>query len=289
MDINCLIANFMPPDSLNSTSQARTLDRLRKLFFILSTSVCFMGPLTVFSHFVFFPRERVYPTSLVPEEHYIIFILSYGVVGITYLGVLIALFFSLAFFCNLGCNFGILIVPLLHNELRPDKKSYMSLNKLRQPQSFTLFYRSIEILFVLLNEAIRPCIIPLQSLVGQFSLFCNYTLIIYWARLSPVVKIILLFWTTISVVCWATTLRLGGWINVNSKETLKSWKYFEWPKKDKKHLSKFRKSCRQLGFRADGEYGQYCMKKLSVLKFLQGIIKGTFRVLLTLQKQKNRS
>lgn len=60
---------------------------------------------------------------------------------------------------------------------------------------------------------------------------------------------------------------------------MKSWKeiYFK-DKKEAKWFSKFRKARKELEL---GKKGVLTFKRLTVLKFLRGIIKGTFRALLT--------
>jgi hypothetical protein len=154
---------------------------------------------------------------------------------------------------------------------------------LRKPTELQRFYRSLEILVSLFNHTVRPIIIPLQSLIGNFSVFCNVTLITEWTKMDGVLKIILSVWAIIALFSWGPILHFGRRFHANSCATVKSWKFFEWPKKEKKHLSKFRKSCRPLGIRVEEVYGQLCMRKLSVLKFMKGICKGTFGAILALE------
>lgn len=81
-------------------------------------------------------------------------------------------------------------------------------------------------------------------------------------------------------IIWAWILEICGRYNAESKKTLDSWKFLEHRgKEEKKLMSKVRKSCRPFSF---GEKGIFVIKRMTVLKFLRGIVKGTFRALLTL-------
>lgn len=81
---------------------------------------------------------------------------------------------------------------------------------------------------------------------------------------------------------WGIMLAVCGKIKLRHKHTVKSWKYFKCDSKlESKYLSKFRKATKPI---CVGEPGVFEIKRLTVLKFFRGIIKGTFRALLTIGK-----
>lgn len=90
-------------------------------------------------------------------------------------------------------------------------------------------------------------------------------------------------WVFAAMNAWCLTLKFGGLFREKSKETLKSWKMFRGKGgtgKGGKYLRKLSKSCRPLFL---GTEGYFIMGRLSILKFLRGIVKGTFRMLLTIK------
>ncbi len=72
-------------------------------------------------------------------------------------------------------------------------------------------------------------------------------------------------------------LEISGRIHEDAKKTIKSWKNIEFSSlHERKYMSRFRKCCRPLKL---GIEGTFTIKRLSVLKFMRAIIKGTFRAL----------
>jgi len=243
--------------------------------FFLPTSLCI--------HYFFNPDWRCYFISMIPRSNpwYVHLYIFYG---LQYYFLISGVFFCVSFLGILFLSISILMFPLIRNELRPNRKSYMTLNSLRQPGTVTEMYRTLEILMKLCNQALRPVILPLQSLTGQFSMFCNVTLITHWDSLDIMMRIIFFVWTLITAGAWVIVLQCGGWLYGNAGKTTRSWKNVSWSKPDKKYLSKFRKSCRPMGVRVEERYGQYCMKRVTVLKYIKGLSKGTLGALMALKK-----
>lgn len=81
---------------------------------------------------------------------------------------------------------------------------------------------------------------------------------------------------------WGITLEIGGRFQLKAKRTLESWNLLPIANPlEKKLKSKFRKSVKPLIL---GKKGVYAVSRLTVLKFIMSIIKGTFRALLTIGK-----
>lgn len=82
---------------------------------------------------------------------------------------------------------------------------------------------------------------------------------------------------------WFIGLEVTGRIDLYGKRVLRSWKYIEHQNNDdRKYMNKFRKGCRPLAW---GVEGVWVVKRLSVLKFLMAVVKGTFRAILALKTQ----
>jgi hypothetical protein len=73
-------------------------------------------------------------------------------------------------------------------------------------------------------------------------------------------------------------LEASGMFHNQAIQLLESWKYGKWStKREKLLMDKFRKSCKPLGCRSGGVY---CIKRLTGLKFVHGIVVATLRMLL---------
>ncbi|OXA47877.1 hypothetical protein Fcan01_16939 [Folsomia candida] len=113
--------------------------------------------------------------------------------------------------------------------------------------------------------------IPFQTLVIQLSLFCNWMLLAHWDGLGFSRYIMLIGGFTL-VSFWAVVLQTCGKFYAKNKE---SWRLVE-----DKYFRKWRKSVTPLYF---GHPGYYVIKRLSILKFCKTIIRGTFRMMVTLK------
>lgn len=90
---------------------------------------------------------------------------------------------------------------------------------------------------------------------------------------------LVLFGVTLQTI-WAIVLELSGRFHTQSVRTLASWKGLDFKTgAEKKYMSKFKKGCYPLSI---GERGLFIVRRISVLKFLRAIVKGTFRALLTI-------
>jgi hypothetical protein len=274
--------NFMATDP---DPQGKKLNLLMKGILILTIiSSTLLLPAIVSSHYFLFPHMPMYPISILRNDTSY-FKIIYLANGVNYYLVLVAVFFNLSYIVCMFFNFAIIACPLLHNELRPNRASYRTLSYLREPGTLTGFYRTLEIMLKLFNQTFRPVILPAQSLMSQFNVYCNFTLITYWGEMDEAMKMILISWAVISISSWTPILQFGGWFNANAIQTVKSWKYLDWGKNDKKFLSKFRKSCRPLGIRVEGRYGQYCIRRKTVLKYIKGVTKETFTAIIALKRR----
>lgn len=89
-------------------------------------------------------------------------------------------------------------------------------------------------------------------------------------------------WSIWVQLFWGTVIEVSSWAQVMAKKTIASWKFVKFKGKDeRKFLAKFRKASKPISV---GVMGVFEIKRLTVPKFFRGIIKGTFRALLTIGK-----
>lgn len=160
-----------------------------------------------------------------------------------------------------------------HAEFDLTKKcgKYNTHSSLRSPDILPLEYRCLELLHRRIMSHFSLGFIPFQTLVIQLSLFCNWMLLAHWDGLGFSRYIMLIGGFTL-VSFWAVVLQTCGKFYAKNKE---SWRLVE-----DKYFRKWRKSVTPLYF---GHPGYYVIKRLSILKFCKTIIRGTFRMMVTLK------
>jgi len=169
--------------------------------------------------------------------------------------------------------------PVLLNELdlSAQGNSYISKSELRRFPDILREYRSLEILLKEFCEIYCIIYIPSQFLVGNCILYCNYALFNYWADLLNSSKLLIFLIELDVMLVWGAVLEFAGRIHFKGCRTLRSWKALKLGR-DGKYCSKFRKRCRPLNCGTS----YFRVRRLAVLRFLRGIITGTFRVMLAL-------
>lgn len=111
--------------------------------------------------------------------------------------------------------------------------------------------------------------IPFQSVVMQISLFSNWMLLHYWDTLG-ILRLALISLEVGLIIFWIIILEFGGRYYEASKRNKESWRELG---EQSKFVKKWRKSVR---FVYAGYEGYHAIKRLSVLKFLKRIVRGTF-------------
>lgn len=158
---------------------------------------------------------------------------------------------------------------------------YMTHSAFRSVAHFPLEYRKSELLHLLAMKIFGIYFIPFQSLAMNFVLYTNFVLIRHWDRLDYGTRLLTFAWSAGIQTFWYFVLHFGERFYSYSKRNRVSWKFMATKdSQEAKYMSKFRKSTRPLGLGYDG---YFIIKPLSVLKFVKGVVRGTIRVLLTLQ------
>jgi hypothetical protein len=162
----------------------------------------------------------------------------------------------------------------------PKTRKYRTKDELRRVPNLVLEYRKVELLHKQGMIVYGILLIPGQSLLTQFILYSNFTLIRHWTDLGHTMQFIIVSLSFMVFTFWCVILEISGRFYVNSITLLKSWKMLEFKSKgEAKFMSKFKKGCRPLSI---GLQGYMKVKRLTVLKFMKSIVGGTFRALLTL-------
>lgn len=151
----------------------------------------------------------------------------------------------------------------------------------RKVENIIILYRSYQLLQIGLLSLYGPCIVPIHSLVGQITVLGSYILITSRHRLDNLTATFILLLFPATYFGWMGMLTNAGGIFDESKKFLLSWKRMEWKTKmEVRLMAKYRKSCPPLYF---GMAGYMKITRKTVLKFTQGVVRGTFRSLLALK------
>lgn len=110
-----------------------------------------------------------------------------------------------------------------------------------------------------------------QGSLMQYILLCVIVLVKEWSVLDFPCIFFICSVSPMAWSIWSFILHVGGIFNSDSIKNLRSWKG------KNRHLNKFRLGCRPLFL---GFEGYFVMRRLSMLKFLKGVVRGTMRVLL---------
>jgi len=142
------------------------------------------------------------------------------------------------------------------------------------------YYRQLEVVNVIFMDAFSIVIVPTLSVITNLALFCNYSMIRYGETMNIANFIILGAWSGISTLAIVIALTFGGSIYNDGNKVLRSMKNKDWDSKARnKEMKRFVRSCRPIYL---GYGTMYRARKTSVLRFLQGINRGTFRAVLTI-------
>jgi hypothetical protein len=190
-----------------------------------------------------------------------------------------AMWTAIIFGLVITLSYFVVTYPLVCNELVRGRRSYNTNSRLRLTNNLRLEYRKLEVLHLNVMDVAGWVILPEQALVADAIMFCNYALITGGEELGGVTTTVLVIFAVALMNAWVTILEAAGVYHKQAEALIESFKRGNvWHKKDRLYMDKFRKSCRPLGFRSGGGF---CIKRLTGVKFVQGIVVGTLRVALT--------
>jgi hypothetical protein len=229
-------------------------------------------------HFILYPDSNIYlqfnwmPAWL--KNHWF----SIALYGCLWMWIQMAMWTAIVFILFLILSYFVVTTPFVCKELVLGRRSYSTNSRLRLPNNLSLEYRKLEVLHLNVMDVVGWVILPEQALMGDSIMFCNYTLITGGKELGAVPTSVLIIFAVALVTVWVTILEACGTFHKQAETLVQSFKRGHWSvRKDRLYMDKFRKSCRPLGFRS---VGGFCIKRLTGVKFVQGIVVGTLRVAL---------
>lgn len=230
-----------------------------------------------------FPHAPMFPGYYVPETApsfvklwicYLVPFYSFAVVGL-YTGGYIVLLIGV-----LLINY-LLILREFQLDLKP-KSRYVITPQFRKPRNIMLGYRVTQVMHQLTMYVVCHILVSTQSITTNLFVVSMYTLIRDGDRMNLFTKVNLFMWGSATAVYWCFILHFGGYVYLQGGNILKSWKRHDWGNRYHNRLmGKFRRSCRPLTI---SYQKMFTMRKLTMLRFVRGLTRGIFRMLLALGK-----
>ncbi len=266
----------MPETDPNSSKFSRILD------FLLLITCLFV--LSILLSLIFFcaydPRAIIFLASWMPEEHYAYF--PTGFLALIFHGYLMI---CLGF--NLCISAGFLLIYLYSvtmfytKELVLGQNHYATFKVLRSnPENLRKVFRAFQILNANLMCFLGMFIIYLHTVLMVVPIFGNFVLIKYWDRIHLIIKTSIGCTVCGALLFWTSVLQFGKYLWVRSNKILWSWKGVGWGSaKETRIMNKFRKSCKPVLLQNGN---MIVIARMTQFKYMKGVVRGTFRSLLTL-------
>lgn len=179
--------------------------------------------------------------------------------------------------------YGIVLMPLLIQEFRLGRKSYKSIDLLREPAHLSIAYRANQIFHIKLNNCMGKILFPSQTMSTLLFIFCCYMLMRLRGVMEPMQICIVGGLGGVSAVFWSSVLIIFGHIHLNGSKILSSWKRANWKnRKNRIFMDKFRLSCKPIMICWEK---RFVVRKTSLLLYLRGLTRGLVRCLLSLDKR----
>lgn len=161
------------------------------------------------------------------------------------------------------------------------KTAYNFYDDFRKPETLRLEYRKFEIVHKIVWSLFGFAVLPLQALIANIILYINFMIVRNRAQLRTLELLTILGGSIVALVFWTVVLEVSGRFHKHSKDNISSWRCAKCETTGgKKAFKKWRKSCRVLSI---GKEGVFTVRRISVLKFVMGVVRGTLRCLLTLE------
>jgi len=229
------------------------------------------------------PRSPMSFGSIIPDQYINSFVQILNIAVNVHGTILI--YTMLCVFHTCTVTYGVLSTSFISKEFYVSRKlssKNETINSFRKSQNIIRFYRSIQVLHKSFLRVVGPTFVPLHCCSLKLTIFCNFVIIRHYETTPRSVIIILAIWSLACTLVWGLILEKGGYTYKCCERTMNSWKIYDWgSRRSNAIISKFIRSCKLFTWNFGGSYkmGRFC-----VLKFLNGLGKGTFRALLTLEE-----
>ncbi|CAL8092432.1 unnamed protein product [Orchesella dallaii] len=265
-------------------------DRKRSELFEKITILSIFGAIgcgcLIGGHSFIFPTWPVYYLSLISEDlSTLTFLIAYLIQGMLHFVFVVNLWCFLVFGSVIA---GIVILHLIFvvtqtftfNRRRGSQQMQLqkSMFCLHRTGNFISFYRSIDILFSIDIEFAGILLLPLQMIASKMIMISKFVIVRFGRELDGKTLGILGIWAYLGWVIWTSVLTISGIFYGKSDKAIKSWKYVDWgSRKENMRMAKFQKSCKPWSVRYRNVN---VIRKLTVLKWNRGLMKGISRALL---------
>ncbi|CAL8072494.1 unnamed protein product [Orchesella dallaii] len=260
----------------------RIVNTLSVFVFVLSITC----GLLICSHYFMFPKSAPYITYLIPDMYFFTWI--YVLTGLGFLVPCIGYTTVLSAAIIIAISFFAYMRPIYATELKLGlhHSKYKASNKLREPSHLIRNWKAIELLLEAGNKSMGFGLVPLQTIFTKLALFCNVTFVLFGNELQLTSKIAMPVIAIFAIFGWSIFLSIAGNLFLTSKATLNSWKISYWTdKKSRLLMKKYKRSLKPLTIHG-GSY--FVIRPKSVLNFLRGTSRGTFRALVAVRKTLSR-
>lgn len=230
---------------------------------------------------VFFkPRGIIFLGQLVPEEYF-------------YFPVAMIVFMYHSFIMIAVCGSGIILgngalaycfyITIVTRELQLGRKTYHSLDILRTSWETAHVYRRMQIVHRHVIAVIGPFLVVLNAFMMMSPIYVNFVVMRYWDILEPLTKVALFGISLTFVTFYITLLELGCTFYIGGIKMLRSWQGFKWSESRIVNLEmkRFQRSCKPITL-CWGNH--FIIGKHSIFIYGRGVVRGTFRALLTIKK-----
>ncbi|OXA40210.1 hypothetical protein Fcan01_24945 [Folsomia candida] len=243
----------------------------RAIDLVLSVCIFFTscGPWTSFGFFILAPDTPIFAHTILPKTmtETMVGYLAYNVALLAdlffFFGTAVTIWFLVLAFGSLSAMFVFPICSIVGSELQFGPQIENRDKLLFDFGNVHHEYNCVQLLHKEVMNIIGFILFYMHGMCGQFCLYCNFVIIKEWDRLD------------------VHTMRLGEGLTPTEENTEILEKHKTESALDKKLIPRVRRSCRPLDFGAEGIFA---IRRNTILKFFRGIVKGTFRALLTIGK-----
>lgn len=224
------------------------------------------------------PRRLPFVGSLIPTEYYTKSTKFAIVIYQSY--VLLVTHVALFMLATATVIYAFYVAPFYLLELKLGRLKYKTDNRLRNYANIQIMFRALQILHDQAMSLFGPLLLVSNGYVMYTVIFSSSVLIRYWPTLSLLARSFLGGLCVLFLCFWVFVLEMGRFFCTNGTKTLGSWRKASWGS-NKKEMVRFCRSCKPILICYES---QFVVRRLTMLKFLQGVIRGTLRSLLLLSK-----
>lgn len=231
---------------------------------------------------ILYSREGILLGGLIPEHYYRFF--PWGLlITLFHVPIIIQMTFSWALIVVVSITFLFYVTLILTQELCLEKKEYRSVGDLRQAGNLALTYRTLQLLMTIAMEFMGRFLVIFHCATTIIPIYANFVLIRYWEDMDFVGKGLVFMFAALAIFSWIIVLQFGKYLFIRGENTLCSWKGAQFgSKREGKIMGRFRKSCRRIVL-CHGN--TLVLARITQFKYVKGVVRGTFRSLLTLARK----